>query len=172
MADREWVRARSSPDIDRIVASELAFARDNAQRAAQRARHAQQRTEQAEQRQQQLEQAMKGPQTGAASAVSRAQAQEYLDAASAVAQAKAGRQQADKTAHVLAVRAERLQQVQAWFSEDPALERFVETAIQSRVKAAARRQATIWVIVAIVSLVAGWLLNAYSPLSVLNLVPR
>jgi hypothetical protein len=70
------------------------------------------------------------------------------------------------------VRAERLQQVQAWFSEDPALERFVETAIKGRVKAVTRRQTTITVIVAILSLDAGWLLNAYKPIFTgLTLVP-
>jgi hypothetical protein len=68
---------------------------------------------------------------------------------------------------MLALRVNRLQQFQGWIEEDPEIERFVDSVINKRVQAATRKQAFIAAIVAILSLVAGWLLNDINPLSLL-----
>jgi cation transporter-like permease len=44
-----------------------------------------------------------------------------------------------------------------------------DSALKNRVRAASRKQTIIAVIVAILSLIAGWLLNAVSPLNFTNL---
>ncbi len=67
------------------------------------------------------------------------------------------------------LRVSRLQEFQGWMQEDPALAQFIDTAIKKRVWASTRIQVVISFIVAVVFLIAGWLLNALSPVNFLNL---
>lgn len=62
-------------------------------------------------------------------------------------------------------RAKRLRQVQQLLTDDPELLHVVDASIRNRVGSAQRRQAMLSVVLAILSLIAGWLLSAISPLS-------
>jgi hypothetical protein len=62
----------------------------------------------------------------------------------------------------LRTRVQRLNQVQTFFHDDPELMRMVDSAIANHTKAAQRRQSFLTVGVALVSLLAGWLLSAVS----------
>jgi hypothetical protein len=69
-------------------------------------------------------------------------------------------------------RTDRLARFDRWLREDPELAGVFDSVLKERVRAAARKQAVISAIVAILSLIAGWLLNAFSPINVLNLLPH
>jgi hypothetical protein len=73
---------------------------------------------------------------------------------------------------VLQDHANRLRQVQALLADDPELVRVVDVSIRNRVGAAQRKQAVISVALAILSLIAGWLLSAVTPLSAAQLFAR
>jgi len=62
-------------------------------------------------------------------------------------------------------RISRLNQFATWIEDDPAIVTLIDETISSRVRAAAHRQAIISVLVAILSLIVGWLLNAINPVS-------
>jgi hypothetical protein len=84
----------------------------------------------------------------------------------------------------LSNRMQNLQQVLGLFHRDPDLMRLVDTSIQKRMqgaekkqaaiaRAAQRRQTIFTVVLAVISLAAGWLLSAISPVStVAHLVGR
>jgi hypothetical protein len=63
----------------------------------------------------------------------------------------------------LSTRLKRLQQFDRWLAEDPELTTLIDSTLKHRADGAARRQATLTLVVAVVSLVAGWLLNTLNP---------
>jgi hypothetical protein len=70
-----------------------------------------------------------------------------------------------KTFDSLRTRIQRLNQVQSFFRDDPELMQMVDSAIAKRTQAAQRRQTGITIGVALISLPAGWLLSAVSPVA-------
>lgn len=67
----------------------------------------------------------------------------------------------------LQTRVRHLRQIETWMQADPDLLHTVDQLISNQVRAAQRRQAIFSAGTAILSLVAGWLLSAISPVSAL-----
>jgi hypothetical protein len=72
----------------------------------------------------------------------------------------------------LLARSKRLQQVQQLLSDDPELLRVVDASIRNRIDAATRHLSALSIVVAMLSLIAGWLLSTISPLSAAHLLTR
>lgn len=68
---------------------------------------------------------------------------------------------------ILIRRMDRMSRFRVWITQDPEFASIIDTALNNRAKESSRRQLVISIIVAIVSLAAGWLLNAINPLSLL-----
>jgi hypothetical protein len=68
---------------------------------------------------------------------------------------------------VIEDRAKKLRQVERILNADPELMKLTETSIETRLKAIQRRQTRKLIAVAVVSLIAGWLLSVISPATVL-----
>jgi hypothetical protein len=62
----------------------------------------------------------------------------------------------------LSLQVQRLNQLRSWVSEDPDFSHLVDNIIGKQVKASERRQQIYSVIFGVASLVAGWLLSAFS----------
>jgi hypothetical protein len=62
---------------------------------------------------------------------------------------------------------DRMSRFRVWITQDPEFANIIDTALNNRAKESSRRQVVISIIVAIVSLAAGWMLNAINPLSLL-----
>jgi hypothetical protein len=57
---------------------------------------------------------------------------------------------------------QRLNQIRSWVSEDPAFSNLVDNIIGKQVKASERRQQIYSVVFGVASLIAGWLLSAFT----------
>lgn len=62
----------------------------------------------------------------------------------------------------LGVQIQRLNQIRSWVSEDPSFSYLVDNIIGKQVKASERRQQIYSVVFGVASLVAGWLLSAFT----------
>ena len=69
---------------------------------------------------------------------------------------------------VIEDRAKKLRQVERILNADPELMRLTEASIENLMKAIQRRQTRKLIAVAVVSLIAGWLLSAISPATILT----
>ncbi len=58
---------------------------------------------------------------------------------------------------------QRLQQLRTWVNEDPAFSQLVDNIIGKQVKSSERRQQIFSILLGVASLVAGWLLSAFTP---------
>jgi hypothetical protein len=65
-------------------------------------------------------------------------------------------------------RAKKLRQVERILNADPELMKLTEAMMEKRLKAVQRRQTRMLIAVAVVSLIAGWLLSAIVPATVLT----
>ena len=74
---------------------------------------------------------------------------------------------AEREIRLLATRRDRLHVFEEWSKEDPGLMQSVDEVIVNRLKASRRRQRWITFALAIVCLIAGWLLSAIAPATAL-----
>ncbi len=69
---------------------------------------------------------------------------------------------------LLAMRRDRLHLLGDWSKEDPGLMQSMDEVILSQLKASKRRQRRLTIVLAIASLIVGWLLSAIAPATVLT----